>query len=84
MRSTCVGPSCRTCARAGSIVNQSSTAAWVYSNFYGLAKVGINGLTQQLAFELGWSNIRINAIAPGPIDTEATRTVTPAISSPIW
>ncbi len=61
----------------GSIVNQSSTAAWVYSNFYGLAKVGINGLTQQLAFELGWSNIRINAIAPGPIDTEATRTVTP-------
>src|SRR5690606_38056301 len=28
----------------GSIVNQSSTAAWVYSGFYGLAKVGINGL----------------------------------------
>lgn len=65
-------------AAGGSIVNQSSTAAWVYSNFYGLAKVGINGLTQQLAFELGWSKIRINAIAPGPIDTEATRTVTPA------
>ncbi|WFR71912.1 SDR family oxidoreductase [Prescottella defluvii] len=64
-------------AAGGSIVNQSSTAAWVYSNFYGLAKVGINGLTQQLAFELGWSKIRINAIAPGPIDTEATRTVTP-------
>ncbi|MBJ8345769.1 SDR family oxidoreductase [Antrihabitans sp. YC2-6] len=61
----------------GSIVNQSSTAAWVYSGFYGLAKVGINGLTQQLALELGGSNIRINAIAPGPIDTEATRTVTP-------
>ena len=33
----------------GAIVNQSSTAAWLYSNFYGLAKVGINGLTQQLA-----------------------------------
>ncbi|MCX4093690.1 SDR family oxidoreductase [Nocardia sp. alder85J] len=61
----------------GSIVNQSSTAAWVYSGFYGLAKVGINGLTQQLAYELGGSNIRINAIAPGPTDTEATRTVTP-------
>ncbi|NMD58739.1 UNVERIFIED_ORG: NAD(P)-dependent dehydrogenase (short-subunit alcohol dehydrogenase family) [Nocardia globerula] len=61
----------------GSIVNQSSTAAWLYSGFYGLAKVGINGLTQQLATELGWSKIRINAIAPGPIDTEATRTVTP-------
>ncbi|MCK0089380.1 SDR family oxidoreductase [Rhodococcus sp. HNM0563] len=62
----------------GSIVNQSSTAAWLYSGFYGLAKVGINGLTQQLAVELGGSNIRINAIAPGPIDTEATRSTTPS------
>ncbi len=61
----------------GAIVNQSSTAAWLYSNYYGLAKVGVNGLTQQLSRELGWMNIRINAIAPGPIDTEATRTVTP-------
>jgi NAD(P)-dependent dehydrogenase (short-subunit alcohol dehydrogenase family) len=59
----------------GAIVNQSSTAAWLYSGFYGLAKVGINGLTQQLAHELGWSNIRVNAIAPGPTDTEATRSV---------
>ena len=61
----------------GAIVNQSSTAAWLYSGFYGLAKVGVNGLTQQLATELGGQNIRVNAIAPGPIDTEATRTTTP-------
>src|SRR5215475_9525957 len=59
----------------GAIVNQSSTAAWVYSSFYGLAKVGINGLTQQLAHELGGMNIRVNAIAPGPTDTRATRAV---------
>ena len=57
----------------GAIVNQSSTAAWLYSGFYGLAKVGINGLTQQLAHELGGQNIRVNAIAPGPTNTEATR-----------
>jgi NAD(P)-dependent dehydrogenase (short-subunit alcohol dehydrogenase family) len=69
----------RACADAlaagggGSIVNQSSTAAWLYSGFYGLAKVGVNGLTQQLAHELGGRNVRINAIAPGPTDTEATR-----------
>ncbi|MCW2781509.1 MAG: short-chain dehydrogenase [Marmoricola sp.] len=58
----------------GAIVNQSSTAAWLYSGFYGLAKAGINSLTQQLAHELGGMNIRVNAIAPGPTDTEATRT----------
>jgi 3-oxoacyl-[acyl-carrier protein] reductase len=61
----------------GAVVNQSSTAAWMYSNFYGLAKVGVNGITQQLAHELGGSGIRVNAIAPGPIDTEATQTVVP-------
>ncbi|MFN0143337.1 MAG: SDR family oxidoreductase [Mycobacterium sp.] len=61
----------------GAIVNQSSTAAWLYANYYGLAKVGINGLTQQLSRELGGQNIRINAIAPGPINTEANRTTTP-------
>jgi NAD(P)-dependent dehydrogenase (short-subunit alcohol dehydrogenase family) len=61
----------------GAIVNQSSTAAWQYSGFYGLAKVGVNGITQQLAHELGSLGIRVNAIAPGPIDTEANRKVVP-------
>jgi 3-oxoacyl-[acyl-carrier protein] reductase len=55
----------------GAIVNQSSTAAWLGIGFYGLAKLGINGLTQCLARELGPQGIRVNAIAPGPTDTEA-------------
>jgi NAD(P)-dependent dehydrogenase (short-subunit alcohol dehydrogenase family) len=61
----------------GSVVNQSSTAAWLYSGFYGLAKVGVNGITQQLAHELGGSGIRVNAIAPGPTDTPAARSTVP-------
>ncbi len=62
----------------GSIVNQSSTASHLYAGFYGLAKAGVNSVTQQLAHELGGRKIRINAIAPGPIDTEASRSVVPA------
>ena len=61
----------------GAIVNQSSTAAYVYAGFYGLAKAGVNSLTQQLAHELGGMGIRVNAIAPGPINTQAARTVVP-------
>ena len=68
----------------GAIVNQSSTAAYLYAGFYGLAKAGVNSLTQQLAHELGGSKIRVNAIAPGPIETEAARTVVPdALLQPI-
>ncbi len=56
----------------GSIVNQSSTAAWMaISGFYGLAKSGLNFLTTSLAHELGFRKIRVNAIAPGPTDTAA-------------
>ncbi len=56
----------------GSIVNQTSTAAWMaISGFYGLAKSGLNFLTSSLAQELGFRNIRVNAIAPGPTDTAA-------------
>jgi 3-oxoacyl-[acyl-carrier protein] reductase len=55
----------------GAIVNQSSTASWMGASFYGLAKLGMNGLTIALARELGSMKIRVNAIAPGPTDTEA-------------
>ena len=61
----------------GAIVNQSSTAAWMAGGYYSIAKAGVNILTACLASELGPMNIRVNAIAPGPTDTEATRTVVP-------
>jgi len=61
----------------GAIVNQSSTAAWMAAGYYGLAKAATNSLTICLAGELGSMNIRVNAIAPGPTDTAATRSVVP-------
>ena len=60
----------------GCVINQSSTAAWkAQGGYYGVAKLGVQGLTMCLASELGDRNIRVNAIAPGPTDTEATRQV---------
>ncbi|HUO49539.1 MAG TPA: SDR family oxidoreductase [Acidimicrobiales bacterium] len=61
----------------GAVVNQSSTAAYLYAGYYGWAKAGVNALTQQLAHELGGMNIRVNAIAPGPTETDAARSVVP-------
>ncbi len=61
----------------GAIVNQSSTAAWMAGGFYSIAKAAINSMTVNLAAELAWMNIRVNAIAPGPTDTAATRSVVP-------
>ncbi len=62
----------------GAIVNQSSTAAWMGVGYYGLSKLGINGLTHCLARELGRMKIRVNAIAPGPTDTAALGAQVPA------
>lgn len=61
----------------GAIVNQSSTAAYMGAGYYGIAKLAIHGITQSLARELGWANVRVNAIAPGITDTEATRQQVP-------
>jgi len=61
----------------GAIVNQSSTAAYMGAGYYGIAKLAMHAITHSLARELGPRKIRVNAIAPGPTDTEATRKIVP-------
>ena len=39
---------------------------------YAASKAGINGLAKSLALELAEQNVRVNAVAPGPIATDMT------------
>jgi 3-oxoacyl-[acyl-carrier protein] reductase len=59
--------------RTGSIVNVASQLAYrggVGLAHYSAAKAGVLGLTRAAARELADCGIRVNAIAPGPIETK--------------
>jgi NAD(P)-dependent dehydrogenase (short-subunit alcohol dehydrogenase family) len=63
----------RTRGGGGSIVNIASVAglrAAPMQGAYGMTKAAVISLTQTLAFELGSSQIRCNAIAPGLVETK--------------
>ena len=63
----------------GCIINISSIWGIVGAStevVYSISKAGIDGLTKALAKEVGPSNIRVNSIAPGYIETDINKDVT--------
>lgn len=67
----------------GAIVNITSISGHRASTLraaYGTSKAGLAHLTKQFAVELATLGIRVNAVAPGPVDTAMAKAVhTPAI-----
>ena len=64
---------------SGAIINISSIYGLTGGScevHYSMAKAGIDGMTKALAKELGPSNIRVNSVAPGAIDTEMNKDLT--------
>ncbi|WP_234680490.1 SDR family NAD(P)-dependent oxidoreductase [Bradyrhizobium monzae] len=62
----------------GAIVNITSISAVRASTLrsaYGTSKAGLAHLTKQLAVELASLSIRVNAVAPGPVDTAMAKQV---------
>lgn len=70
-------------AGGGAVLNISSMAGENKNQrmtSYGSSKAAVNHLTRNMAFDLGPKKIRVNAIAPGAIKTDALATVlTPEI-----
>lgn len=54
----------------GGILNVSSIGSWQATGVYSIAKATVNALTINLAHELAMHNIRVNAVAPGTVNTE--------------
>jgi NAD(P)-dependent dehydrogenase (short-subunit alcohol dehydrogenase family) len=71
----------------GAMVNISSVhraRCWPSDTVYGICKAGIVRLTESMAYELGPHGIRVNAIAPGHIDSRLPDPAGPPIGQPVY
>lgn len=62
--------------KGGSVINIGSLASQMaipQSSVYSATKAAVDSVTRTLAAELGPRKIRVNAILPGPVETEGTR-----------
>jgi len=59
--------------REGAILNQSSNSSTMGVGAYSVSKLALNGLTASLAREFADDGIRVNAIAPGFVESDAAR-----------
>jgi 3-oxoacyl-[acyl-carrier protein] reductase len=57
----------------GAVVNISSMASFVPGTAYGVTKAALNAMTFGMANAFGADGIRVNAIAPGVMETPASR-----------
>lgn len=67
--------------KQGKIINVSSIWGLTGASFevaYSASKAGLIGMTKALAKELGPSNIQVNCVAPGVVDTKMNASLTPA------
>lgn len=72
--------------KEGNIINISSVWGMVGAScetLYAISKAGIDAMTKSLAKELGPSNIRVNSIAPGIINTEMNSKINELIKEEI-
>ena len=60
--------------RPGVILNQSSNSSTMGVGAYSVSKLALNGLTVSLAREFEPDGIRVNAIAPGFVESDAAKT----------
>jgi 3-oxoacyl-[acyl-carrier protein] reductase len=65
--------------KAGSIVNFSTIAVTLGlkgESIYAASKAGVEGFTRSFAREMADFNVKVNCIAPGPIDTNLLKGIT--------